>query len=142
MHPTQCLIVFLLSLVKTLFAPPVAFAFALTFQEVLFSVAIGGVLGFTFFFFLSDYFLRQNKKKNLRIGRKNSFHKARRLIYMKRKYKLFVFLFFLPFFSIPVMAYVVRRFYGHSLKIFAVSIFIIVFWSVASTIFFSPMGMF
>lgn len=123
-------------MIKTLFAPPAAFALGLSFGEVLAAVAIGGMIGFVVFFYLTDFIFRILKKKGKQ--RRNNYQRAKKLIRFKKKYKIGAFLFILPFFSIPVMAFVIRKFYAHSWKIFIASLGIIVFWSICSCIVFSP----
>ena len=134
MKLTQFILIVLLATVKTLVSPPVAYAMGMTFWPAFLTIALGGVLGFAATFYLTDWIVK------LRLKRKNksNLRKARKIVALKRKYKLGVFLLILPFFSIPVMAFIVRKFFGRARKTALASCFIIVFWCLFFCLVYSP----
>ncbi len=129
------ILVMLLATVKTLLTPPAAYAQDFTFWQAFLATASGGIIGFIVFFFLVDAFFAISKKKKLS---KNNIRKARKIVELRRKYKLGVFLFLLPFLSIPVMAYIIRKFYAHHWGIIFASLGIVVFWSLFFSLVFLP----
>ncbi|MCQ2315646.1 MAG: hypothetical protein MJZ85_03015 [Bacteroidales bacterium] len=113
--------VMLLATVKTLFAPSLGFAEGMPFFMTFAATAIGGVAGFmVFYLFSSRIMVYLNKKRNME-NRTKQLGKARKIIMMKKKYPMWLFIFILPFLSIPVMALVVRKFYGRDKKIIMLS---------------------
>jgi len=130
--------VILASTVKTLFAPAAGFAEGLSFGVTFIATALGGVIGFLFFYFFFDeisYRLNKNRKKNISA---KQFKKARRIVTMRRKYPLWLFVFVLPFTSIPVMAVVIQRFFKHDKKVFALSLVVVTLFSLLGCLMFSP----
>ncbi|MCQ2319148.1 MAG: hypothetical protein MJZ90_09555 [Bacteroidales bacterium] len=109
--------VMLFATVKTLFAPSLGFAEGMPFLTTFTATAIGGVLGFMVFYFFSSQIMNYLNKKRKEGNRAKQLKKARKIVMMKRKYPMWLFIFILPFLSIPVMAVVVRKFYGRDKKI-------------------------
>lgn len=109
--------VMLLATVKTLFAPSLGFAEGMPFFTTLTATAIGGVLGFMVFYFFSSQIMAYLNKKINTEKHPKKLEKARKIVMMKRKYPMWLFIFILPFLSIPVMAVIVRKFYGRDKKI-------------------------
>ncbi len=107
----------LFATVKTLFAPSLGFAEGMPFLTTFTATAIGGVLGFMVFYFFSSQIMNYLNKKRKEGNRAKQLKKARKIVMMKRKYPMWLFIFILPFLSIPVMAVVVRKFYGRDKKI-------------------------
>lgn len=138
MNILQFFLIILLATVKTLVSPPIAYTMGMTFWWAFLAIALGGVLGFAVTFCLTDSFVK------LRLRRKNKvdLRKARKIVALKRKYKLGVFLLFLPFFSVPVMAYIVRKFFGRAKKTIFASCLIIVFWCLVFCLIYSPIQRF
>lgn len=130
----QFLIILLLATVKTLVSPPVAYAMGMTFWWAFLAIALGGVLGFAVTFYLTDWIVKLRLKRKT----KSNLRKARKIVALKRKYKSGVFLFILPFFSVPVMAYIVRKFFGRARKTVFASCFIVVFWCLIFCLIYSP----
>lgn len=113
--------VMLFATVKTLFAPSLGFAEGMPFLTTFTATAIGGVLGFMVFYFFSSQIMNYLNKKRKEGNRAKQLKKARKIVMMKRKYPMWLFIFILPFLSIPVMAVVVRKFYGRDEKIIMLS---------------------
>ena len=135
MNVVQFFLIMLLATVKTLLSPPVAYASGLTFWPTFIAISCGGIIGFLVTFLITNSLIRLWLKK--RYNPKN-LRKARKIVNLKKKYKLGVFLLFLPFFSVHVMAYVVRKFFGHSKRIIFLSCLIIVFWCLFFCLVYSP----
>ncbi len=134
MNVARFFVIMLTATVKTLLTPPVAFAANMGFWETFAAVTLGGIISFCVFFFCTDIVMRLTSRKV-----KNHVKRARRIITMKRKYRLGVFLFLLPFTSVPVMAVIVRKFYAHSKPIFFASLGIITFWCMVFCLASSPL---
>lgn len=109
--------VMLFATVKTLFAPSLGFAEGMPFLMTFTATAIGGVLGFMVFYFFSSQIMNYLNKRRKEDNRAKQLKKARKIVMMKRKYPMWLFIFILPFLSIPVMAVVVRKFYGRDRKV-------------------------
>lgn len=128
------LLMLLLSTVKLMFVPPVAYASGLGFASTLAATAIGSSLGFALFFLLSDWLIHSGKPLT-----KKSIKRARRIVTMRQKYHTWVFLILLPFLSVPVMAAVVRKVYARSHTMFLASIGVLLIWSVVLCLVYLPM---
>ena len=139
MEITKYITVVLLATIKTMFSPPVAYGMGMNYLQCFLTVSAGGILGFVVFFAIWDYMIKLTNRVTSEKNKAKRFRRARRIVTMKHKYKLGVFLFLLPFLSVPVMAYVVRKFYGHDQKIYIVSLFIIVVWAAGESLMFAPM---
>lgn len=138
MKVAQYILVLLFSMVKVLVAPAFAFALKLSFIETLLCAIVGGVMGFVCFYFVSQTLIGFIRGVMMKRGKMPNYRKAKRLVSLKRKYKLGIFLFILPFLSIPIMAFVVRKFFGRSHRIFWICVCIVGFWAFMATLFFSP----
>lgn len=131
--------VVLFATIKTMFSPPVAYGLGMNYFQCFAAVSTGGILGFVVFFAVWNYLIKLfNRVANGR-NKTKRFHRARRIVTMKQKYKLWVFLFLLPLLSVPVMAYAVRKFYGHNTTVFISSLLIIVVWAAGESLMFAPM---
>jgi hypothetical protein len=130
--------VLIASTVKTLFAPAAGFAEGLSFSTTFIATAIGGIIGFVFFYYFFDIIAnRINKNKKTQITAKK-LKKARRIVTMKHKYPVWLFVFILPFTSIPVMAVIIRKFFNHDKKVFALSIVAVMIFALIGCLMFSP----
>ena len=138
MKLTQFILIVLLATVKTLVSPPVAYAMGMTLWPAFLAIALGGIWGFVVTFYLTDSI------EKLRLRRKNkvNLRKARKIVALKQKHNLGVFLFVLPVFSVPVMAFIVRKFYGRARKIVFSSCLIIILWCLVLCLFYSPIQRF
>ena len=130
--------VVLASIVKTFFAPTVGFAAGLSFGTTFAATAIGAILGFVFFYFLfdkiSDFYYKHRKKE---ITAKK-IRRARKIVTMRQKYPVWLFVLLLPIMSIPVMAIIVRRFFHHNKPVFALSILTVIMFALVGCLVFSP----
>lgn len=134
----KILSVVLLSTVKTLFAPAAGFAEGLSFGTTFAATAIGGIIGFLAFYFLFDVvsnFYYKNRKKTITA---KQLRKARRIVMMRQKYPIWLFVFILPFTSIPVMAVIVRRFFNHNKPVFALSLVAVTLFALVGCFICSP----
>ncbi len=127
--------VMLLAMIKTLVSPPVGFAADMSFGMTFLAVAIGGLIGYCVFFYLFDFIMKLNSNISQK-NRVKKIEKARKIINMRKKYPLWLFLFILPLFSIPVMSFVIRKFYCHNKVIMMSCLGIIVIWSFCSCLLF------
>lgn len=130
--------VVLASIVKTFFAPTVGFAAGLSFGTTFAATAIGAILGFVFFYFLFDKisdFYYKNRKKEMTAKK---IKRARKIVTMRHKYPVWLFVPLLPIMSIPVMAVIVRRFFHHNKPVFALSIFVVIMFALVGCLIFSP----
>jgi hypothetical protein len=124
--------------VKTLFAPAIGFAASMSFASTFVATAIGGIIGFVAFYFLFDLvsnFYYKNRKKTITA---KQIRKAKRIVKMKRKYPVWLFVLILPFTSIPVMAVIVRRFFNHNKPVFALSLVAVTLFALVGCFMFSP----
>ena len=124
--------------VKTLFAPAIGFAASMSFASTFVATAIGGIIGFVAFYFLFDLvsnFYYKNRKKTITA---KQIRKAKRIVKMKRKYPVWLFVLILPFTSIPVMAVIVRRFFNHNKPVFALSLVAVTLFALVGCLIFSP----
>lgn len=130
--------VVLLATVKTLFAPAAGFAEGLSFGTTFAATAIGSIIGFLAFYFLFDVvsnFYYKNRKKTITA---KQLRKARRIVMMRQKYPIWLFVFILPFTSIPVMAVIVRRFFNHNKPVFALSLVAVTLFALVGCFICSP----
>ena len=130
--------VVLLATVKTLFAPAAGFAEGLSFGTTFAATAVGGIIGFLAFYFLFDVvsnFYYKNRKKTITA---KQLRKARRIVMMRQKYPIWLFVFILPFTSIPVMAVIVRRFFNHNKPVFALSLVAVTLFALVGCFICSP----
>lgn len=148
----------LLSAVKFLFAPPIAIEIGFNYIQTLLITISGGILGVIFFYYLSGlliigfgitkrkivHFFRSAKKKQLiKSGlsepvKKRIFTiKNKIVVKMKKKVGMIGIIAVTPFISIPLAAFLVKKYYSKhrwALVYFFISI---VFWSfVFSTLYF------
>ena len=125
-------------MIKTFFAPTVGFAAGLSFGTTFAATAIGAIVGFVFFYFLFDKisnFYYKNRKKEM-TAKKIS--RARKIVTMRQKYPVWLFVLLLPIMSIPVMAIIVRRFFHHNKPVFALSIVTVIMFALVGCLVFSP----
>ena len=127
------LLMLLLSTVKLMFVPPVAYASGMGYWLTLLATTSGSALGFVVFFFLSDSLLRSKTPLS-----KRNIKRARRIITMRQKYHTWIFLILLPFLSVPGMAVVVRKVYARSRTMFFASIGVLMLWSVMLCLVYLP----
>ena len=130
--------VVLASMIKTFFAPTVGFAAGLSFGTTFAATAIGAIVGFVFFYFLFDKisnFYYKNRKKEMTAKK---IKRAKRIVTMRQKYPVWLFVLLLPIMSIPVMAIIVRRFFHHNKPVFALSIFTVIMFALVGCLVFSP----
>lgn len=130
--------VVLIATIKTLFAPPIGFAANLSFGMTFLAVLIGGCSGFVFFFYFFDLLMKKINKKLSDVRRAKKICQARKIITLKQRYPLWIFLFILPLFSIPVMSFIIRKFYCHDRMIFFSSLGVIAIWSFGMCLIYSP----
>ena len=135
MNTVQFFLIMFLATVKTLLSPPVAYMSGLSFWPTFIAISCGGIIGFLVTFLITNWLMRLWAKKNPSY---KNLRKAKKIVNLRKKYKLGVFLFILPFFSVPVMAYVVRKFFGNSKKIILLSCLIIVFWCLVFSMIYLP----
>lgn len=109
--------VMLLATVKTLFAPTVGFAAGMSFIATFAATAAGGAIGFLVFYYFSSQIMKYLNKKVKPENCAKQLKKARKIVMLKRKYPVWLFVFILPFMSIPVMAVIVKKFYGRDKKV-------------------------
>ena len=130
--------VVLASMIKTFFAPTVGFAAGLSFGTTFAATAIGAIVGFVFFYFLFDKisnFYYKNRKKEMTAKK---IRRARKIVTMRQKYPVWLFVLLLPIMSIPVMAIIVRRFFHHNKPVFALSVFTVIMFALVGCLVFSP----
>ena len=130
--------VVLASIVKTFFAPAAGFAAGLSFGTTFAASAIGAIIGFVLFYFLFDKisnFYYKNRKKAMTAKR---IKRARKIVMMKKKYPVWLFVPMLPVTSIPVMAVIVRRFFHHNKPVFALSLLTVTLFALVGCLVFSP----
>ena len=125
-------------MIKTFFAPTVGFAAGLSFGTTFAATAIGAIVGFVFFYFLFDKisnFYYKNRKKEMTAKK---IRRARKIVTMRQKYPVWLFVLLLPIMSIPVMAIIVRRFFHHNKPVFVLSIFTVIMFALVGCLVFSP----
>jgi len=135
----QYLSIAILASVRLLMTPPVAYLAGLSLTEALITVNAGGLAGFVFFYYASDWLswkkLQKNSKKN---GKR--FRRLRNMINYRNKVGPWPFIITSPFLSVPVSAFVIRKLYRRSNWVFLVSLLTILFWGTLSCLVFYPIG--
>lgn len=129
--------VVLLSIVKTLFAPAAGFAAGLSFWTTFAASAMGAIIGFIIFYYFFGAIMNVLNKKRKQPSAKN-LRKARKIVEMKRKYPVWLFVPMLPVTSIPVMAVIVRKFFHHNKPVFALSLVVVTLFALVGCLIFSP----
>lgn len=129
--------VILASMIKTFFAPAVGFAADLSFGTTFAASTLGALTGFIIFYYFFGTIMNRLNKKRLHPTEKR-LRKARRIVSMKRKYPVWLFVPMLPIMSIPVMALVIRKFFHHSKPVFALSIVVVIMFALVGCLVFSP----
>ena len=133
--------VVLLATVKTLFAPAVGFAAGMPYLLIFAATAIGGALGFMVFYFFSSQIMNYLNKRRKQDNRAKQLKKARKIVMMKKKYPMWLFVFILPFMSIPVMAVIVKKFYGCDKKVILLSYAATTLFALLGCVICSPVSM-
>ena len=131
--------VLLASTVKTLFAPAIGFAANMSFAMTFIATAIGGMIGFVFFYFFFGIILNFFNKKTNKHPSAKKIRKARKIVTLKHKYPVWLFVLILPITSIPVMAVIIRRFYHHNKPVFALSLIAVTLFALVGCLIFSPL---
>jgi hypothetical protein len=132
----------LLASVRLLMTPPVAFLAGMSFWETLAAVNTGGLIGFVFFYFMSDLIsLKPNRKKNA-ITSSKRIKKIRRILVYRNRVGPWPFILTSPFLSVPVSAFIIRKLYPRSFKVLIFSLLTICFWGSLSCLLFSPVSLF
>jgi len=135
------IIIVLLSTFKTLFAPSIGFASGLSFMTTWLATSIGAVVGFiVFYVFFAQIMMFINKRGKTK-NRGKRLKTARKIVMWKRKFPVWIFVFILPFTSIPVMACIVRKFYNRNKMVFALSLVATVLFALLGCILCSPIQM-
>jgi len=145
--------IILLSGIKFIFAPPLAFEFGFNyFQTILFTTA-GGIAGVIFFFYVSRFaiilFKKYMRKLNKRINFMKffpSYYKAnkiftkrnRKIVKIMNKYGLSWLILLTPvLFSIPIGTFIITRYYpSHKNTFLFLSISVLVWSFVMTTAYF------
>ena len=97
------------------------------------------ILIFVVFYFFIDRIIALLKRKDEIVAlTQKKIRKARQIISWKRKYPIGLFIFILPLLSIPVMAFIIKRFYNHNKKVFSLSFVSVTVFSLLGCILFSP----
>ena len=130
--------VVLASLVKTFFAPAAGFAEGLSFGTTFAATAIGAIVGFIIFYYFFGAIMNILNKRRKHPSAKN-LRRAKKIVKMKRKYPVWLFVLTLPVLSIPVMALVIRKFYHHNKPVFALSLVTVTLFALVGCLVFSPM---
>lgn len=133
--------VVLLATVKTLFAPAVGLAAGMSYLSTFVATAAGGALGFVVFYYFSSQIMKYLNKKAKPENRAKQLKKARKIVMMKRKYPVWLFVFILPFMSIPVMAVIVKKFYGRDKKVILLSYAATTLFALLGCVICSPVSM-
>ncbi len=131
----------LFATVKTLFAPAVGFAAKMSYLSTFAATAIGGALGFMVFYFFSSQIMNYLNKRRKDNNRAKQLKKARKIVMMKKKYPMWLFVFILPFMSIPVMAVIVKKFYGRDKKVILLSYVATTLFALLGCVVCSPVSM-
>ena len=145
--------VFLLATVKYFFSFPYALVIGLNYEQAIVSVMIGGIAGFFFFYYLSELLIRgvhrykcvlckivpeffKAKYRKLcevrsKSREQNRFsRKSRWLVTMKTKYGLWGIVIGAPvILSIPVGAFLLKRYYSETKNVFGYMMISIVGWA-------------
>lgn len=129
----------LVATVKTVFAPAIGFAANLSFGMTFSAVLFGACSSFIFFFYFFDLLMKKINKKLSGFRRAKKICQARKIITLKQRYPFWIFLFILPLFSMPVMSFIIRKFYCRDRVIFLYSLGIVVIWSFGICLIYSPL---
>ena len=124
--------------VKTFFAPAAGFAEGLSFGTTFVATALGGIIGFLFFYYFFDAILRFFNKNVKNHPSPRRMKAARHIAKMRRKYPVWLFIFVLPVTSVPVMAVLVRRYFRHDKRTFALSLLAVTLFALVGCLVFSP----
>jgi len=126
---------------KTLFAPSIGFAGGMSFMMTWLATAIGAIIGFVVFYvFFAQIMAFLNKRRKPR-NRQKQLRTARKIVTWKKKYPVWIFIFIIPFTSIPVMACIVRKFYNRDKVIFALSLVAATLFALLGCVICSPIQM-
>ena len=129
--------VVLASIIKTFFAPSIGFAAGLSFGTTFAASTIGAISGFILFYYSLGALMGSLNKKRQHPSAKN-IRKAKKIVKMKRKYPVWLFVPMLPITSIPVMALIVRKFFHHNKPVFALSLVTVTLFALVGCLVFSP----
>lgn len=123
--------VFVLAIVKFMFAPFTGSALGLPFWETYLASVAGGSFSAVIFFFFSDFIIKYSHKRKVKkrlaleksgqeVKRKKIFTRTNRaIIRTKRRLGIIGICFYAPFFlSVPVGSIVAAKFYGKLKKTF------------------------
>lgn len=133
----KILSVVLASLIKTFFAPAAGFAEGLSFGTTFAATTIGAIAGFFLFYYIFGEIINRLNRQRQHPSAKR-LKKARKIVTMKRKYPVWLFVPMLPVLSIPVMALVVRKFFHHKKPVFALSLVTVTLFALVGCLVFSP----
>lgn len=148
----QLIEIILLSGVKFFFGPALSLKFGYSYFQTIITTTIGGSLGVFFFYYLSEYLIKQfnkyrlilkktvsrkaknHKRKRIRLikkkQKKNFSRKNKLIITTKQKYGLWGIAFLTPvLLSIPVGTFLASRYYKNKKNIFIYLITSIICWS-------------
>ena len=147
--------VIIVSGIKFLLASPVSYLNGFNYFQTVVFTTIGGIAGIMFFFFLSGWMIRQYRilliylerrykqsftVQTLKQIRKNSknFEKNRILTYAMNKLGFFGFILLTPVvLSIPIGAFIAKRYYSNKRFILVYLSLSVVFWAVLLSALFS-----
>lgn len=139
------IVVAFLSMFKFLATPPIAYLAMLSFWETVISVNLGGVGGFVLFYFLVDFYLQKKDNGNSIIKTLFSVNdstkkikRARKILNFKKKLSPIPFMFFSPILSVPVAAYLARKFFRRSSWAFLGFVIAMLVWGFGACLLFSP----
>lgn len=131
---------------KLLAIPPVAYLVGLNFLETVISVNLGGIGGFIVFYVLTNFYLQNKNNENSILTTlfsttdpSKKIKRGRRLLKIKKKIGPIPFLFFSPFLSVPVAAYLARKYFRRSTWVFFGFIIAILIWGCGACLLFSLM---
>lgn len=136
----QYLSIALLASVRLLMTPPVAYLAGMSLTETLITVNTGGLLGFIFFYYASDWVSWKRPHTNAKKAGKR-FRRLRNMLKYRNKVGPWPFIITSPFLSVPVSAFVIRKLYRRSHWVFLASLLIILFWGTLSCLVFYPIGL-
>lgn len=146
--------VFLLASVKYFLSFPYALLIGLDYEQAIIAVLVGGIAGFFFFYYLSGLLIRLYQKYKFCICKlvpdfivkryqafcdtrlvkkeKNKFtRKNRNIVNLKAKYGLWGIIIASPvILSIPVGAFLLKKYYSKRKNVFAYMMISIVAWAV------------
>jgi len=122
---------FLISIVKFMFAPFGGPSMGLSFFETYFACVAGGLFGATIFYFSSSFFMQRAADKRLRVmkdrkakglppkERKIFTRMNKMIVKMKKSIGIIGITFWAPFFlSIPIGSIIAAKFYGDEKRTF------------------------